>query len=213
MIEESLFSVIALGMMFGIIHAFDADHIMAMATFSDQQTKRKHILTYAFKWGLGHGGILLVLGLLLAFIGFKLPEWFVHYSEMLVGVVLIYLGSKLILLLHNKNIIDLDSAAPKLAKPLKGHDHTPLFIGMLHGVAGSAPLLALLPNMHESQFLLHIALFSTGCLVGMFCFGLVFGAYQTHIKSIKHFKCNVANLLTRLLGVSSISLGAFWLLN
>mgnify|MGYP000586748786 CR=1 FL=1 len=210
MIEESLFSVIALGMMFGVIHAFDADHIVAMATFSDQQTKRKHILTYAAKWGFGHGGILLVLGLLLAFIGFKLPHWFVHYSEMLVGVVLIYLGAKLLVMLRNNSQSIADSVSTKVASQVKAHDHTPLFIGMLHGVAGSAPLLALLPNMHEAQFIMHIALFSVGCLFGMFCFGFVFGSYQLHVKNVKQ---NIANTLTTLLGLGSMGLGAFWIFN
>nr|WP_268820474.1 hypothetical protein [Paraglaciecola sp. G1-23] len=194
--------------MFGVIHAFDVDHIMAMATFSDQQSKRKHILTYAFKWGLGHGGILLCLGLLLAFIGYKLPSWFTYYAEMLVGVLLIYLGAKLLLLLHKKDIFSFKQPPNKQLKP-NTHDHAPLFIGMLHGVAGSAPLLALLPNMLETQFLLHISIFSLGCLFGMFCFGLVFGSYQVHIK---HVGANLANRLTQLLGLSSIGLGTFWVL-
>jgi high-affinity nickel permease len=207
MIEESLFAVIATGIIFGIVHAFDVDHIAAMATFSDQQKSEKTILKYAFKWGVGHGGILLALGLALIFVGFTLPQWFVHYAEVMVGVLLIYLGLKLVFLMHNKGLFNRsDSLSQQSAIPTK-HDHTPLFIGMLHGVAGSAPLLALLPNMLETQFIFHISLFSVGCLFGMFSFGYLFGSYQVHIKNTKE---NVAKVLTKTLGFSSIGLGTFW---
>jgi nickel/cobalt exporter len=210
MIETNLLAVIAIGMMFGVIHAFDVDHIVAMATFSDQQTKKKHILSYAFKWGMGHGGILLCLGMLLIFIDFKLPSWFVHYAELMVGVVLIYLGIKLLFLFKKNTVIKVPESIGTPVQSLERHHHAPLFIGMLHGVAGSAPLLALLPNMLETEFILHISLFSIGCLLGMFCFGYIFGSYQGHIRQIKE---NVANALTQLLGFGSIGLGAFWLFN
>ena len=81
---------------------------------------------------------------------------------------------------------------------------------MLHGVAGSAPLLALLPNMLETQFILHISLFSIGCMFGMFCFGCIFGSYQLYVKQTKE---KVTNALTQLLGFGSIGLGTFWLFN
>ncbi len=213
MITESILAVIATGMMFGAIHAFDVDHIVAMATFSDQQTKKKNILTYAFMWGAGHGGILFFLGLMLILIGFKLPRWFVHYSELMVGVLLIYLGAKLLLLSHRKGILNgyhLHNKSKHQDKRSKRHDHAPFYIGMLHGVAGSAPLLALLPNMLETQFILHISLFSIGCLFGMFCFGYIFGLYQFYVKEIKE---KIANVFTQLLGFGSIGLGTFWLFN
>ncbi|GAC18679.1 hypothetical protein [Paraglaciecola arctica] len=207
MIDGDFLAAVLTGIMFGIIHAFDVDHIVAMATFSEQKNKNKQILTYAFKWGTGHGGILLLLGMLLIFIGFQLPNWFVHYSEIMVGVLLIYLGVKLLVLLHRKGTFSVPESLDLAARSLNKHDHTPLFIGMLHGVAGSAPLLALLPNMLETQFLLHISLFSIGCLFGMFCFGYIFGSYQVYIKQKKE---KLAKAFTQLLGIGSIGLGAYW---
>jgi hypothetical protein len=207
MLGVDFLSVVILGMMVGIFHAFDADHVVAMATLVNQKSKKKQVLKYAIKWGSGHGGILLVLGCLLAFIGIKLPTWFVHYSEILVGVLLVYLGIRLWLFLKN-NPQSTDRNSTKKVTQKKGkHDHAPLLIGMLHGVAGSAPVLALLPNMLESQFLLHIILFSLGCLLGMFCFGIVLGSFQTYVK---HFNNGAANVFARLLSITSISLGTYW---
>lgn len=208
MMSVDFFSVVILGMMVGIFHAFDADHVVAMATLVNQKSKKKQILKYAMKWGGGHGGILLLLGCLLAFIGFELPMWFVHYSEMMVGVLLIYLGCRLWLFLKNHARQSQQSSPDKLPKKEPIHDHAPLFIGMLHGVAGSAPVLALLPNMLESDFLLHISLFSLGCLLGMFCFGLALGSFQSYLK---HFKNGISRVFARILSLAAISLGTYWI--
>lgn len=207
MLGVDFLSVVILGMMVGIFHAFDADHVVAMATLVNQKSKKKQVLKYAIKWGSGHGGILLVLGCLLAFIGIKLPTWFVHYSEILVGVLLVYLGIRLWLFLKNNPQSTGRNSTKKVTQKNGKHDHAPLLIGMLHGVAGSAPVLALLPNMLESQFLLHIILFSLGCLLGMFCFGIVLGSFQTYVK---HFNNGAANVFARLLSITSISLGTYW---
>lgn len=207
MLSVDFFSVVMLGMMVGIFHAFDADHVVAMATLVNQKSKKRQVLKYAFKWGAGHGGILFVLGCLLAFVGFELPVWFVHYSEIMVGLLLVYLGVRLWFFLKSNS----RSTGPNLPKNVTQtndkHDHAPLLIGMLHGVAGSAPVLALLPNMLESQFLLHIMLFSLGCLLGMFCFGMVLGSFQSYMK---HFNNGAANVFARLLSITSISLGTYW---
>ena len=165
------------------------NHVVSMVSFVDQKSKMKNILVYAAKWGLGHGSTLLLLGALLVFLDYQLPYWFVHYAEMLVGIVLIYLGLRLWLLLSNKSELEKykstkskynNSHTQNTEKPIN-HEHTPLFIGMLHGVAGSAPVFALLPHMVESQFLLHIGLFSLGCLLGMFFFG-----FRTDIISMAY---------------------------
>jgi putative flippase GtrA len=208
MMSVDFFSVVILGMMVGIFHAFDADHVVAMATLVNQKSKKKQVLKYAIKWGGGHGGVLLLLGCLLAFVGIELPVWFVHYSEIMVGVLLIYLGSRLWLYLKNNAQPVQQHTTNRLAEKEQRHDHAPLFIGMLHGVAGSAPVLALLPNMLESQFLLHIGLFSLGCLLGMFCFGIALGSFQTYVK---HVNNSVATVFARLLSISSISLGTYWI--
>jgi hypothetical protein len=206
-LDVDLFSVVILGMMVGVFHAFDADHVVAMATLVNQKAQKRQVLKYAIKWGSGHGGILLILGCLLAFVGVELPAWFVHYSEIMVGVLLVYLGIRLWMFLKNNSpSFDQNSSNHFMQKNIK-HDHAPLFIGMLHGVAGSAPVLALLPNMLESQFLLHIGLFSLGCLLGMFCFGIALGTFQTYVKQTN---AGMANVFARVLSVTSIGLGTYW---
>ncbi len=64
--------------------------------------------------------------------------------------------------------------------------------------------------MAESQFLLHIGLFSAGCLLGMFCFGLALALFQGQLKNLRS---EISNGFTRLLSLSTIGLGTFWLFN
>ncbi|NQY33755.1 MAG: hypothetical protein HRT37_02065 [Alteromonadaceae bacterium] len=209
MTEVSMLSVIGLGIAIGLFHAFDVDHVVAMATFVDKKSKLKPILYYAIKWGTGHGGVLLLLGVLLAFIGIQLPDWFVHYSEITVGLLLIYLGCRVLGYLTKNGHTSSQSKNQSVITKLK-HDHAPILIGMLHGVAGSASVLMILPNMMKAQFLIHIALFSMGCLLGMFCFGLCLGFMQSFVT--KHNQ-NMADIFTRCLGFSSIGLGSVWIIS
>ncbi|AWB66103.1 hypothetical protein C2869_06455 [Saccharobesus litoralis] len=206
MMDMQTLSALALGLFVGVFHAFDADHVMAMSSYANQTQKRLMVLKYASKWGLGHGGILLLLALTLVLVGYQLPNWFVHSAELAVGLLLIYLGARLFILFKRKRLVGYqDSSADKQTKKA---DHVPLFIGMLHGVAGSAPMLALLPSMLDTQFLQHIGLFSVGCLVGMFCFGLGFSQIQAklnlHAKASQGFTLGLGSL--------SIGLGGYWLI-
>ncbi|WP_016956505.1 hypothetical protein [Catenovulum agarivorans] len=203
MFGVEMLTAIAVGLFVGVLHAFDADHVIAMSSYANTSRKMSHILRYACKWGLGHGGVLLFLSTVLVLVGFQLPSWFVHYSEMAVGLLLIYLGLRLLMLvvrqtkdLHRSRIVQ--------------HDHTPLFIGMLHGVAGSAPMLALLPNMLKSQFLQHVAWFSLGCMLGMFSFGFMFAVVQT--KYIQR-NVNLAKGFTSVLATLSVGFGGYWLMS
>ena len=59
-----------------------------------------------------------------------------------------------------------------------GHNranHAPILVGMMHGLAGSAPALALVPVVAHGQLwmaLTYLVLFSVGVLLAMLVFGL-----------------------------------------
>ncbi|WP_016954369.1 hypothetical protein [Catenovulum agarivorans] len=202
MLEAEFLNVVALGLFVGLVHALDADHVIAMSSFANTSTKISHILRYASKWGLGHGGMLLFLSALLVFIGLKLPNWLVYCSELAVGLLLIYLGIRLLRTVAHRSF---DLTKSRLAE----HDHTPLFIGMLHGVAGSAPVLALLPSMLQTQFLQHVGLFSLGCMLGMSSFGFMLALVQTrYIQS----SVRLRSRFTYGMGFMSVGFGGYWLL-
>src|SRR5262249_1252893 len=81
--------VLGLGLVLGLKHATDADHIVAVTTFvSEQRSILRSCWIGAF-WGLGHTISLAVAGL--AVIGLKLsiPEWLAVRLEFMVAVMLV----------------------------------------------------------------------------------------------------------------------------
>ena len=89
--------MLLLGGGLGLVHAFDADHVMAVSALSAEKPGIKRTFFYSSHWALGHSGVLLGLGFLLLLFGFSLPDNFVYLAELAVGVLLIGLGAFLLL--------------------------------------------------------------------------------------------------------------------
>ena len=60
----SLASLLALGFVFGMRHATDADHVVAIATIVTQQRNFSGSAMIGAAWGIGHTLTILVVGLL-----------------------------------------------------------------------------------------------------------------------------------------------------
>ena len=93
----------------------------------------------------------------------------------------------------------------------KDHAHKPVFIGALHGLAGSAPALALIPAVSSGQLLLamsYLLLFSLGVMLSMLAFGLGFG----HLQRFLAMRYQQVHQFSRhVLASVSLLLGGFWL--
>ncbi|MBL4606678.1 MAG: hypothetical protein JKY01_02480, partial [Pseudomonadales bacterium] len=76
----------------GFIHALDADHIMAVSMLSNQKSGFKKTVFHSGNWALGHGGILLISGVLFFGLGISIPETLQYAAEIGVGLLLIGLG-------------------------------------------------------------------------------------------------------------------------
>ena len=89
--------------------------------------------------------------------------------------------------------------------------HKPLMVGMLHGLAGSAPVLALIPALNQGHITLaviYLSLFSTGMMLSMVIFGLSF----TYCQQFMQARFQVVFQWSRyVLAFLSISLGTFWM--
>ena len=86
MISEPL-SLIAVGFSLGLMHALDADHVMAVSALNNQKAGLRRTLGYCSNWALGHSGVLLFSGLLLFGLGLSLPESLQYAAEVSVGVL------------------------------------------------------------------------------------------------------------------------------
>ena len=85
-------AILLLGLLLGVRHAFDADHLVAVTTIVSAYRNPLRAIWIGVSWGLGHTTTLFLMGVLILFVGITLPEQMAHLFEFLVGVVLVVLG-------------------------------------------------------------------------------------------------------------------------
>ena len=217
------YSILTLGFSLGLLHAFDADHIMAVSAMAS--TKRtdnsrsyiKRMIRFCSKWAIGHGSVLLTLAALFIFAKIELPDYLTQFTEKLVGIILIGLGvwiiytlrkQKILLNLHSHD----DITHIHLSEADKrDHNHQPVLVGVFHGIAGSAPVLALIPAAEASTAwlgLFYVLLFSLGVLIAMMIFGVFFSYLQ---QWLANFGQRALQLTRMVIGFLSMGFGGYWL--
>lgn len=204
-----LLHLLLLGFGLGVMHALDPDHVVAVSMLSNQKPSFKHSLFHCMHWALGHGSVLLLAGVLLFGLGVMIPELLQKSAEASVGVVLIVLGLLCFKQFKNEKLTA-TACSQNNTRQAPG-TRKPVFIGALHGLAGSVPALALIPAVASGELLvalLYLLLFSLGVLLSMLAFGFGFGACQRYLS--QRYR-QVFQYSRRALATVSIVLGGFWL--
>lgn len=218
-----LTSVLTLGFGLGLLHALDADHIMAVSSLAIANTgdrNRWSVLRtagFCMRWALGHGSILLALAALFIFARIELPHFVPQLAEKLIGLLLICLGGWIIRSLWQQRLTlkthTHDAITHAHLMPLhKNHqNHAPVLVGITHGLAGSAPILAIIPALetdHAWIGLAYVALFSLGVLTAMLVFGVFLGKLQTWIAGWGQSLFQISRIVV---AFGSIAFGGYWL--
>ncbi|MDB4973875.1 MAG: Nickel transporter UreH [Myxococcaceae bacterium] len=153
-----LASPLLLGLLLGIRHAADADHVATIATVVVGRTNLLGALRTAVLWGVGHTFTFFAVGLAIVLFKLRIPEELDLAVEFLIGLSLVLLGTA-----------QLRRAAHNTQSEEQPHAARPFALGSLHGLAGSAAvaLLALAAIEHEGQALLYLGLFGLGTVCGM----------------------------------------------
>ncbi len=193
---------ILFGLLVGLRHAFEPDHLTAVSTLIGETHDVRHGALLGVLWGLGHTISLVVVGMILAFVGAELPPRAGTAFELAVAVMLVLLGAR------------------ALAVALRGdHGHAhgptvvgrrwrPFAVGLIHGLAGSGALTALvfaqLPG--TGARIVYIGLFGAGSIAGMAIASGVAGAtLQLVVRSDRvRRRTGIAT------GVVSIAVGLLW---
>jgi hypothetical protein len=138
----------------------------------------------------------LSLGAVVLLLGSSLPAWLGPQTDRLVGAVLIGLGLWVLWDLRRRRVhvhAHEHDGLPEHAHwhshhdrnrahdpEAHGHDHSAVLVGLLHGVAGSAPVIALVPLARLSSplgGLAYLLVFSAGVLASMILFGGLLGVF------------------------------------
>ncbi|WP_074471300.1 urease accessory protein UreH domain-containing protein [Thiohalorhabdus denitrificans] len=163
--------ILALGFGLGALHALDADHLLAVTGLSGSETRQSGGLRYCLPWALGHGMALFAVGGAVLALDLAIPHRLSAWAEILVGVLLAYIGARLVGNWWTERYPRGEGEAPR--------SRGAYLVGLIHGTAGTAPLLAVLPAaaMHsEWAGLAYLAIFCVGVLTAMLAFGGVLGS-------------------------------------
>lgn len=181
-----LISLLGLGFMLGLKHALDADHIVAVSTIASQVKNLKTSSLLGIFWGLGHTATLLIVSLLVLLFKINIPKIFSLSFEFIVGVMLVILGinmlkkistEKIHLHSHIHDALSHIHFHQHAISTSHNHIHKSFFIGIVHGLAGSAALMFLVLATVKSVFegILYVAIFGIGSIAGMFLISTAIG--------------------------------------
>ncbi|MBI2859548.1 MAG: sulfite exporter TauE/SafE family protein [Chloroflexi bacterium] len=90
----TIWEVVLFGLLLGVRHAFDPDHLVAVTTIVSEYKNPLRAVWIGVSWGLGHTTTLLLAGGTLLLLGVRIPENYARFFEFLVGVMLIVLGAQ-----------------------------------------------------------------------------------------------------------------------
>lgn len=215
---------ILLGSWFGLLHAFDADHVATLGGLAVGNRSLTPI-GYALRWALGHAAALGLIALAVLGLGATgIVEWS-SYAELCVCLALFLIGANALRTLRQRARAASaamstvtharDSARPHLHFLAPFHAHARagragVLLGVLHGGAGSAAVLALLPLAHFKTGLesfVYLAFFSVGVAVGAVAFARVFALLAVRTAASGE---RIAAAFQATIGVLAIATGT-WL--
>ncbi len=183
--------IIIAGLLIGLIHAFEPDHLSAVST---QLLQNKNTASGSKKiglrsltissslrgalWGMGHTSSIILIGLLIAGLSLNIPDNFFISAEVVVGFMLIILA---IFTFTNKSIFKQKHIHPHehsngishthfhTHNENHKHGHKVYLIGCVHGIAGSGGLVALTAStMNGFDMMIYfLILFGIGSIIGM----------------------------------------------
>jgi hypothetical protein len=205
----SVDSLLALGFLLGLRHAMEADHLAAISTIV---TERRSLLSSSLVgalWGLGHTLALLIAGIGVLLLRYELTDRMAHGLELCVGIMLVLLGADVLRTLGRRGE---SHAHEHTSSPSRSRSNVwlaarPLLVGMVHGLAGSAPLLLLTLTVVSSPLAAfsYITVFGVGSIMGMTIMSVLVSVPARLTVQFAH-----TNLALRgLSGLLSVGLGIF----
>jgi len=212
---------VVLGLLLGLRHAFEPDHLTAVSTMVIETRDARRGALLGAVWGLGHTISLVAVGTTLLVTGAVMPERTAALFELGVAVMLVILGSRSLWLSvrdgargevhHHRHGEDAHvHAAPAVHVHVGGRALAwrPLVVGLVHGLAGSGAITALvfaeLPTL--AMRVVYITLFGIGSIAGMAIASGMAGASVQRAAATPRRRRAVSLAI----GALSIALGIAW---
>jgi len=227
----STLAVLGIGLVFGLRHATEVDHVVAVSTIVSQHKNVLRSAAVGAMWGAGHTASLLVIGALVLLLRVAIPERVSGWLEFGVALMIIGLGISALWRalrrssevhvhqhshdgLSHKHVHFHEKQTRHEPSSHSAHSHDvsrigwkPLLIGTMHGLAGSGALTLLVLTQINSPWvgMLYLGIFGVGSIVGMLLMsgliGLPFALTSRNLTHVHHRLQTVAAILSICFGV------------
>lgn len=219
------------GIIASILHVISGpDHLAAITPFAIDA--RQKVWKIGFLWGLGHLSGMLLIGLLFLVFKESIPfEQISEHSEQIVGVVLIALGFWVLYSFywrkethlstdtqHGEDLLNINEQAnsellDSYANEKNFNKHWSSFgIGVLHGFAGIAHFVLLLPVLgfeNQMDSVQYIIGFGLGTVLAMTIYTFLLGRVST--ISRRQNSSSIFQTIRFSGGIFAITIGVYWL--
>jgi high-affinity nickel permease len=186
----SSIGIVLLGLLLGMRHSTDPDHVVAVSTIVSRERSVRHAALIGVLWGIGHTLTISVVGSAIILFGLVIPPRIGLSMEFCVALMLILLGVLNLTgvlqwltkrftpegLSMEKSIDPPDSDRIASSPANRMIDRyglyqllRPLFVGLVHGLAGSAAVaLLVLSTIHSPlKAISYLVIFGVGTIAGM----------------------------------------------
>lgn len=191
--SAGILALLVMGLIFGLKHATEVDHVVAISTIVSQNRNLLRSATVGALWGVGHTAALLITGVIVLSLRITIPERVSNWLEFGVALMILGLGASALwralrkrgeIHLHEHVHDDVSHVHVHFHEPTTrhgkskavAHSHSvsavgfkPVLIGTIHGLAGSGPLTLLVLTQIKSPLigLLYLSVFGIGAILGM----------------------------------------------
>lgn len=155
-------ALLGLGLVLGIRHASDPDHVVAVAAITARTRRLLPATLLGAAWGLGHSLTLFLVGGAIVLFNLVVPPRVGLALEFAVALALVVVGALNLGRTHGHTHSGLEREAKLPA-------WRAFLVGIVHGLAGSAAVaLLVLATVHDLRMALaYLATFALGTMAGM----------------------------------------------
>lgn len=218
---EASLTGLFLGLLLGMRHAIEPDHLAAVSVLATERPGASRGALLGAFWGLGHSLALLVVVVALTVLQVGMPARLSELFELGVALMLVVLGANAV----RRSFRDAANGVAIVHEHGGGHHShptsarhvhlgrfaiapRPLLVGLVHGLAGSGALIALviveMPTVPAR--LAYVVLFGLGSVLGMMALSGLAGWRLARITRTPA----TARAVAALAGACSMGFGIVW---
>jgi hypothetical protein len=212
----------------GAGHALEVDHMVAVTVFVGGRPRLGAAVGFGMRWALGHSLVVLLVGGALVMAGVRVPAAAYEWAELLVGATLIGLGiwgTRAARRLHvhlphdHAGHAHLHAHGPSASPHVHEHRptdtthrhrHVSTLVGALHGLAGTVPVVALIPvtlMTGKSAAIVYLGVFSAGTILAMSAYAALAAVAVHRVAASARLARSVAFATA----AASVLVGVWWI--